>query len=120
MNHTSDFDLDLKYGQIGEKTLAKILSDGKVEVKTERGIWKKTGNIAVEYSSRKKSSGILVTKADWWCTILMDDDEIDHIIITPINKMKSLFVKYLKMGKKVRGGDSNTSELVLIPIKELI
>lgn len=119
MNHNSDFDLDLQYGQIGEETLAKILS-GKIEVKTERGQWKSTGNIAIEYSSRKKPSGIIVTKADWWCTILMDGQEIDHIILTPMKKMKELFVKYFKRGKKVRGGDSNTSELVLIPIKELI
>ncbi len=42
MNYNSDFDLDLKYGQIGEETLSKILSNSKIEVKTERGIWKST------------------------------------------------------------------------------
>ena len=119
MNHTSAFDLDLEYGQIGEKELADILA-GKIEVKTERGKWKDTGNIAVEYSSRGKSSGILVTKAEYWCTILKDDEgNIENIILTPIAQMKKLFRKYFTLGNKVKGGDDNTSEIVLIPLKEL-
>ena len=120
MDWTADFDLDLSYGKVGEETLAQILRDGKIEVKTERGKWQDTGNIAIEYASRKKPSGILTTKADWWCTILMQEEKVVHIILTPIDRMKQLFKTHFMLGNKVRGGDSNTSELVLIPIRELI
>lgn len=119
MNHTSAFDLDLKYGQIGEESLSRILSDTKIEVKTERGIWKSTGNIAIEYMSRGKYSGIAVTKADWWCTILMDGDNIEHIILTPVKKLKEIFLREVKNGRIVEGGDYNTSKLVLVSIKSL-
>jgi hypothetical protein len=119
MNHTSSFDLDLKYGQIGEESLAKILA-GKIEVKTERGTWKSTGNIAIEYMSRGKNSGLLVTEADHWCTILMDGDIIVNIVITPVKQMKKLFIKYFRLGSKVSGGDNNTSKLVLIPLSEIL
>ena len=45
-NDNSDFDIDLKYGQIFEKALALILQDETIEVKTERDKWKETGNIS--------------------------------------------------------------------------
>ena len=42
------FDLDLEYGQIREKRVADLLKGSKVEIKTERAWWRKTGNIAIE------------------------------------------------------------------------
>ena len=45
------FDLDLEYGQIREKRVADLLKGSKVEIKTERAWWRKTGNIAIEYTS---------------------------------------------------------------------
>ena len=45
MNHTSDFDLDLKFGQVAEKEIGDILFDScKVEVKTDKQ-WHKTNNM---------------------------------------------------------------------------
>ena len=44
------FDLDLKYGQIREKRVADLLQGSKVEIKTERAWWRKTGNIAIAVS----------------------------------------------------------------------
>ena len=52
------FDLDLKYGLVKEKIVADMLQDKKIEVKSERGMWLKTGNIAIEYESYGKPSGI--------------------------------------------------------------
>ena len=43
-NKDSKFDIDLEFGEKFEKSLAKILTLGKIEVKTERDKWKKTGN----------------------------------------------------------------------------
>ena len=42
------FDLDLEYGSIREEKVAEMLTDKKIEVKSERGMWMKTGNIAIE------------------------------------------------------------------------
>ena len=44
MKHNADFRYDLKWGQIGENTVAEIVSGDKTEVKSERDIWTKTGN----------------------------------------------------------------------------
>ena len=52
LNNTSKFDIDLKYGQVREKRVAELLSNDKVEIKTERSWWRKTGNIAIEYEYR--------------------------------------------------------------------
>ena len=44
------FDIDLEYGQIREKRVADLLKGSKVEIKTERSWWRKTGNIAMSMS----------------------------------------------------------------------
>ena len=46
-NKDNKFDVDLEFGEKFEKSLAKILTLGKIEVKNKRDKWKKTGNIAV-------------------------------------------------------------------------
>jgi hypothetical protein len=117
---TNTFDIDLEYGHVGEKQLANILSSCKIEVKTERDIWKSTGNIAIEYKSRGKFSGIAITEADYWATILKDGDKIASIILTPVPILRALYVKYLYTGRMVLGGDNKTSEIVLIPINEIL
>ena len=45
------FDLDLAYGQMHEDRVLDMLQGKKVEVKTERGMWTKTGNIAIEFET---------------------------------------------------------------------
>ena len=45
------FDIDLKYGTIREEKIAEMLTNKKIEVKSERDMWMKTGNIAIEYES---------------------------------------------------------------------
>ena len=69
--YCKEFDLDLKYGQGREKKLAAIFDTDKfkVEVKTERDWWFKTGNIAIEIESYGKPSGISVTESDYWVPI---------------------------------------------------
>jgi hypothetical protein len=60
------FDLDLAYGKVREQRVADMLTDKKIEVKSERDMWVRTGNIAVEYESYGKPSGIAATEADYW------------------------------------------------------
>ena len=122
-NNNSDFDLDLEFGQIYEKSLALILQDKKIEVKTERNKWKDTGNIAIElYNHNKKApSGLSVTKAQYWATILVDDYNIHSIHILPVKQLKERVKDIVRNGggKIVMGGDFKASEIALIPIQEI-
>ena len=121
-NRNNQFDIDLSYGEIKEKELAIILMNDKIELKSERGKWQETGNIAIELSSRGKSSGLVVTKAEWWATALCDGDKVKGIIILPTIDMKRHTKTIVKSGrgKVVMGGDNDTSELALIKITDLI
>lgn len=71
MSNLSDFDLDLRKGQLGEQTVANMLSIETVEVKTDLR-WKDTGNLYVETMCWHNStqswelSGINVSKATHW------------------------------------------------------
>ena len=60
------FDLDLTYGSIREEKIADMLTNKKIEVKSERDIWQDTGNICIEYESYRKPSGIRATESDYW------------------------------------------------------
>ena len=121
-NNNSKFDIDLKYGQIREQLFADIM-EGKelVEVKTERGKWKSTGNIAIEWMSREKLSGIATTKADWWAHFLADGEETKAVIMIPVPELKAKIKKLKKLGiaKDTSGGDDDTSRLVLLPLNQL-
>ena len=122
-NNNSKFDIDLKFGQIYEKSLALILQDEKIEVKTERDKWKESGNIAVEIfnHNKKEPSGLSITKADYWATILVHNFKIYGIHILPVDYFKRRVKEIVKSGKGklISGGDFNASEIALIPIKEI-
>jgi hypothetical protein len=51
------FDIYLQYGKVREQQVANMLQDKKIEVKSERDVWQKTGNIAIEYECYGKPSG---------------------------------------------------------------
>jgi len=122
-NKDNKFDIDLAYGEIREKELYRILAKETVEVKAERGRWKKTGNIAVELSCRGKLSGLSTTKAGYWATVLAEESsrDIKAIIIIPTDEMKKRVKAIVKQGsgRMTMGGDEDASELALIPLKEL-
>ena len=58
------FDIDLQYGTIREEKIIDMFLNKKIEVKSERDTWMKTGNICIEYESYGKPSGIIATEAD--------------------------------------------------------
>lgn len=122
MKHTKEYDIDfkkdLKFGLKWENELKKILSDKKIEVKTDKK-WTKTGNIAVEIESRNKPSGLSTTKADYWAFILWQTKQKPTIILIPIDRLQTITGYYQRKKKVVMGGDANTSKLVLIPLDVL-
>jgi hypothetical protein len=111
------FDIDLKYGQERENRIEKILKEGKLEVKTERDWWFKTGNIAIEIECNGKPSGIMVTKADYWVHILANGDKDYCRLIFDTKTIKKLTKKYI--GTLKNGGDGWRSKFVLIPLSEI-
>jgi len=120
------YDIDLPFGVKYEGTLSELLTaktNKLIEVKTERDIWKETGNIYVEFIWRETFSGIVTTKADWWATILTLNDEVQGIILLPTKLMRDKVKKLIKEGiaqYPVNGGDDNDSQGALVPIKELM
>ena len=120
-NKNNKFDIDLDFGVKYENSLAKVLSMGKVEVKTERDKWRETRNIAIELSCNGKDSGLKVTEAEWWAHILSWKGEIVGVILLPIDTLKKIVKNSVKRrrGKIVMGGDNNASEIALIPLEDI-
>ena len=103
------FDLDLQYGKIREDKIAEMLTNKKIEVKSERGMWMKTGNIAIEYESYKKPSGIRATESDYWfhnlcvgdnefCTLVFKTDVLKTIVdkLDYFNKASKMYLVNLQ------------------------
>ena len=121
-NEDSKFDIDLKYAQIFEKLFVDIMQGKElVEIKTERDIWKSTGNIAIEWQSRGKLSGIATTKANWWVHFLAEGEKTIGMVMLPVPELKRRIkaLRKLGIGEDTRGGDDNTSRIFLLPLNQL-
>ena len=106
------FDIDLQYGTIREEKIVDMLTNKKIEVKSERDMWMKTGNICVEYECWNKPSGIRATESDYWfhnefCTLVFKTDVLKTI------------VDKLDYFKTVSGGDNNASKMFLVNLQKL-
>ena len=119
--YNPDFDIDLAFGESYEDSLAEILQQGRVEVKTERDIWKTTGNIVFEIKFKGKPSGLSKTKADYWAQILTYENEIKSILLFPVSVLKTQLKHLLdkNLAKIIKGGDNNESELIVVPLKHI-
>tara|TARA_R110002096_G_scaffold241688_1_gene433690 strand:- start:69 stop:521 length:453 start_codon:yes stop_codon:yes gene_type:complete len=116
------FDLDLKFGKMGENFTADVFEgNSKVEVKTERDIWKTTGNVAIEIRCKGKPSGLSTTESTVWVHLLAHKGVIEGGFLFKVAQLKEKIKKLHKSGdiKMVMGGDDNLSQMVLLPIKEL-
>ena len=112
------FDIDLKYGQIREDQISAMFKDKKIEVKTERDWWYKTGNIALEYECNNKPSGINATQSDYWIQILAKGDDNHCMLVFEVSKLKEIVNKYKEKYTRMVG-DRNASKCVILPIKKL-
>ena len=113
---------DMLFGRIGEEFTQQLFEGNtKIEIKTERDIWEKTGNIAVEMRYKTQPSGISTTKASVWIHLLSVNNVIKGGFILKVDELKALIKKRHNEGnlKMVMGGDDNMSQLALLPIKEL-
>jgi hypothetical protein len=89
--NTFNFAEDLKYGQLGEKRIRKMLEnlvEGSFEVKSDRY---RNGNMAVEMRQNPRRegrwipSGLQVTKATWWVYIFSMDG---GFVIVSVDRLK--------------------------------
>jgi len=112
------FDIDLKYGQLREKKVHDIFSNKKIEVKTERDWWFKTGNIALEYECNGKPSGINATESDYWIHILAKGNKNHCMLVFEVKELKKIVKKYKEQYTRMVG-DRNASKCVILPISEL-
>ena len=116
------FDIDLKFGKMGEEFTSLVFEgNSKVEVKTERDIWVKTGNVAIEMRCKGQPSGISTTDATVWIHLLSYKGVIKGGFLFKVDELKGLIKKLHKEGnlKVVMGGDDNLSQMALIPQKDL-
>ena len=108
----SKFDIDLKYGQEREKKIVSLLDQdkNKLEVKTERDWWAKTGNIAIEVECWGKPSGLSKTEADYWVHILAIGKEDYCKLIFEVPKLKKIADKFKDNYKMI--GDHHASKCI--------
>ena len=112
------FDIDLKYGTIREEKIAEMLTNKKIEVKSERDMWRKSGNICIEYESWNKPSGIKATESDYWFHNLCIGDNEYCTLVFKTDVLRTI-VNNLDYFKTVSGGDNKASKMYLVNLQKL-
>tara|TARA_R100001460_G_scaffold1045_3_gene4278 strand:- start:29 stop:472 length:444 start_codon:yes stop_codon:yes gene_type:complete len=112
------FDIDLEYGKVREQQVADMLQDKKIEVKSERDVWQKSGNIAIEYECYGKPSGINATESDYWFHNLCIGSETFATIVFDTASLKRI-IDNLDNKRVVSGGDHNASKMYLLNLQKL-
>jgi len=112
------FDIDLEYGQVREQLVADMLQDKKIEVKSERDLWQRTGNIAIEYESYGKPSGIDATESDYWFHNLCVGEDTFCTLVFNTESLKKI-INNLDYKRSVSGGDNNASKMYLLNLQKL-
>lgn len=112
------FDIDLEYGKVREKQVADMLQDKKIEVKSERDVWQKTGNIAIEYECYGKPSGINATESDYWFHNLCIGEDTFATIVFDTKSLRRIIDNH-DYKRSVSGGDNNASRMYLLNLQKL-
>lgn len=89
----------------GEKKTAEVKHDLQ---------WNKTGNVAIEYRSRGKSSGISTSKADDWFYVL------NQVYGCKTGDLRAYLLQHWDRPRRVKGGDDKTSDLLLLKIDDFL
>lgn len=118
------FDIDLKRGKVGEDKVLHILdslTQSRVEVKTDYGVWK-TGNLFIEFEKQNRDgdwvpSGIEATEADYWAFAFRDG-----AIIVETERLRAIVNAYREEGAiGFRPGNSHSAGArgVKLPLSSL-
>ena len=143
MEYTNDFNNSLSIGEINEILISDYLKSkgfniitynknyrydlyvekdnkfNKIEIKTD--FFEHTGNIAIEFYSRGKDSGINVTESDYFFYYFANIDELWMIKTNDLRDLINDLKREYNEGKITPlefsvsyGGDNNTSKLYLL------
>lgn len=110
------FDIDLRDGEAHEDALVHTFLQDKVEVKADFKA-ARTGNVFIEYQQKGRPSGIAITEAHYWAIHVVGNGWA----IIPTERLKALArAAYNDPALRVKGGDHNLYDGVLIPIDWLL
>lgn len=115
-----NFRKDLNVGKWGEDYVERILSDPNVKIEVKKDDWAiRSGNIAIEFESRGKPSGISVTESHFWCFVVGHF----YVLMMPTEFLKWVVTNGHGEIKEVGDRDKEgrpTSKAVLLPWKNLL
>ena len=94
------------------------MTNKKIEVKSEKDLWQKSGNICIEYESYGKPSGIRATESDYWFHNLCVGDNEFCTLVFKTDVLKTIVDKVDKF-RTVSGGDHNASKMFLVNLQKL-
>ena len=118
------FDIQLARGLIEERKLAEIFAARRIEtieVKSESWLWERTGNIAIEFASNGRPSGINATEADYWVHNLMRDGATLAYIMFPVDRLRDLVAQARLEGRACHeSGDGGRQSLALIRLADIL
>jgi|14BtaG_2_1085337.scaffolds.fasta_scaffold06963_2 hypothetical protein len=117
MKYNNDFRNDLEFGQMYETKFHRMLSEKKVEVKSDRQSMD-TGNVFIEFSYKNEISGILKTEADYYAYYINDETCITMSVKTLIEKIRKLL--NVNNAQIKSGGDGYKSRGVVTKIGNLL
>lgn len=117
------FDIDLREGMAVERSLSRLLAGRgqKVEVKSDYQAVK-TGRIFLEFEQagpptfEPRPSGVAITVADWWATVLMDHESIHGVLLNPTEHVRAIGRIAYRKGMTANGGDNDLYRGVLVPL----
>jgi hypothetical protein len=95
-----------------------MMTNKKIEVKSEKDLWQKSGNICIEYESWGKPSGIRATESDYWFHNLCVGDNEFCTLVFKTDVLKTIVDK-LDTFKTVSGGDHKASRMFLVNLQKL-
>ena len=117
------FDVDLARGKVAENAVARILNihDDSIEIKKDSWV-SRTGNVAVEFMSRNKPSGISTSTATWWA-FMLGGSKYNNEVIVFVKRARLLRLvtgaPTKKMGDR-DGSEQGVAEAFLLPVTKLV
>lgn len=117
------FDLQLSQALVEERALAQIFEFHgitKIELKTERWLWERSGNICIEYECNGQRSGIAITEAQMWVHQLKRDHETLVYLMFPVARLKELARAAIRAGRWRIGGDGKRMKVALVRLADIL
>jgi len=115
LEHCKQIDPDSRLIEGKFKDYDLIMPNRHITVEIKKDVMAKdTGNYAIEFRCNGNPSGISATKALYW--VIVDEGQMLWFLTGSLKNFLKANWKYLK---KVKGGDDNSSEMILVKKEDL-